>query len=123
MKWYLFVMGLVWIMSGTLMLLATGVFREHYVANLKVRDHRVFSPLAIAAGILFLLAASSSSQATFIVILGLLSLAKGLLLLFGPREKIKRMIDWWFEASDQVYRGWGILALGLGIAVLVTIVG
>ena len=122
MIWYLFVMGLLWVMSGTLMIFSTGLVREYYIGKVKAWDHRVFSPLALAAGVLFFLAASASSQPTFIVVLGLLSLAKGLLLALGPHEKVRKMINWWCEASDQVYRIWGILAMAIGIAVLVTIV-
>jgi hypothetical protein len=107
MVWFLFVMGLIWVIGGTLMLFAIQVVREEYFSRIKIEDPRKWSPLPLAGGILFLLAASSNSQVTFIVILGLLSLLKGLVFLFGPREKVKGMIDWWFKA---------------GIAILFTIV-
>ncbi len=122
MIWFLFVMGLVWVMCGTLLVFATRVMREDYFSKLRISDPRMWSPLPIIVGVLFLLSASSSSQVTFIVVLGLLSLSKGLLFFFGPREKVKRMIDWWFESSDKIWRVWGILCMALGIAVLVTIV-
>lgn len=122
MKWFLFVMGLVWVVFGTLMVFSAAAFREKYASMVKGVDHRVWSPLALAAGVLFVLAASSSAQPTFIVILGLVALAKGLLLLLGPREKVKSVIVWWLEASDQVYRIWGIFAFLLGVAVLALIV-
>lgn len=122
MKWYLFAMGLIWVMAGTLMVFAIRILREAYVARLKAMDYRIFSPLALTGGVLFLLASSSSSQSTFIIILGLLGLAKGLLLLFGPREKMRRMVDWYFDASDRAYRVWGVAVLGLGIALLAGIV-
>ncbi|MBW2260084.1 MAG: hypothetical protein JRF18_06485, partial [Deltaproteobacteria bacterium] len=69
-----------------------------------------------------LLAASSSSQATFIIVLGLLALLKGLIFLFGPQDKVRRMIEWWLECSDKMYRVWAVVVIGLGIAILVTIV-
>jgi uncharacterized protein YjeT (DUF2065 family) len=122
MVWFLFVMGLIWVIGGTLMLFAIRVVREEYFSRIKIEDPRKWSPLPLAGGILFLLAASSSSQVTFIVILGLLSLLKGLVFLFGPREKVKGMIDWWFKASDKTYRVWGVVVMGLGIAILFTIV-
>jgi len=122
MIWFLFIMGLIWIMCGTLMVFATRVMREDYCSKLKVRDPRIWGPVPIIVGVLFLLSASSSSQVTFIVVLGLLALSKGLLFLFGPRQKVKKMIDWWFESSDKVCRVWGILCMALGIAVLATIV-
>jgi uncharacterized protein YjeT (DUF2065 family) len=122
MKWFLFVMGLVWVVFGTLMVFSVGSFREKYASMVKGVDHRVWSPLALAAGVLFLLAASSSAQPTFIVILGLLALAKGLVLLLGPREKVRSMILWFIEFSDQAYRIWGIFAFLLGVVVLALIV-
>jgi uncharacterized protein YjeT (DUF2065 family) len=122
MVWFLFVMGLIWVIGGTLMVFAIRVVKEEYFSRIKIEDPRKWSPLPLAGGILFLLAASSSSQVTFIVILGLLSLLKGLVFLFGPREKVKGMIDWWFKASDKTYRVWGVVVMGLGIAILFTIV-
>jgi uncharacterized protein YjeT (DUF2065 family) len=122
MVWFLFVMGLIWVIGGTLMLFAVRVVREEYFSRFNIEDPRKWSPLPLAGGILFLLAASSSSRVTFIVILGLLSLLKGLVFLFGPREKVKGMIDWWFKASDKTYRVWGVVVMGLGIAILFTIV-
>jgi len=122
MVWFLFAMGLIWVIGGTLMVFAVRVVREEYFSRIKIEDPRKWSPLPLAGGILFLLSASSSSQVTFIVILGLLSLLKGLVFLFGPREKVKGMIDWWFKASDKTYRVWGVVVMGLGIAILFTIV-
>ena len=122
MKWFLFVVGVVWIVFGTLMVFSVGAFREKYASIVKGVDHRVWSPLGLAAGVLFILAAPSSAQPAFIVILGLLALVKGLLLLLGPREKVKSMIVWWLEASDQVYRIWGVFAFLLGVVVLALIV-
>ncbi|MBW1859411.1 MAG: hypothetical protein JRI70_04870 [Deltaproteobacteria bacterium] len=122
MIWFLFVIALVYIMFGTLLLFATGLTRDRYVSKLKINDPRKWSPLPLVAGILFLLAASSSSQATFIIVLGLLALLKGLIFLFGPQEKVKRMMEWWLECSDKMYRVWAVVVIGLGIAILVTIV-
>jgi len=122
MVWFLFAMGLIWVIGGTLMVFAIQTVKEEYFSRIKIEDPRKWSPLPLAGGILFLLAASSSSQVTFIVILGLLSLLKGLVFLFGPREKVKGMIDWWFKASDKTYRVWGVVVMGLGIAILFTIV-
>jgi uncharacterized protein YjeT (DUF2065 family) len=122
MVWFLFGMGLIWVIGGTLMVFAIQTVKEEYFSRFKIEDPRKWSPLPLAGGILFLLAASSSSQVTFIVILGLLSLLKGLVFLFGPREKVKGMIDWWFKASDKTYRVGGVVVMGLGIAILFTIV-
>lgn len=122
MIWFLFVIALVYIMFGTLLFFATGLTREKYVSKLNIRDPRKWSPLPLAAGVLFLLAASSTSQSTFIIALGLLALLKGLFFLFGPQEKVKSMIDWWMKGSDKTYKIGAVFVIALGIAILLTIV-
>ncbi|MCK4389049.1 MAG: hypothetical protein KAV83_02270 [Desulfobacterales bacterium] len=122
MIWFLFAIGVFWIMLGTLMLFATRVMRQKYYDKFRTKDPRKLSPVPIIAGVLLLLSASSSSWVTFIVVLGLLSLSKGLFLLFGPREWLKKISDWWFQATDKTHKAWGIIWTVLGIAVLTTII-
>lgn len=122
MTWFLFAVGILWVIFGTLMVFATQLIRQKFYHKLKTQDPRRWSPLAIAVGVLLLLSASSSSQVTFIVILGLLSLAKGALFLFAPRQKIRKMMDWWFETTDKTHKVWGVATIVLGMAVLATIV-
>ncbi|MBW2019855.1 MAG: hypothetical protein JRI58_03215 [Deltaproteobacteria bacterium] len=122
MVWFLFAVGVFWIMFGTLMVFATQVSRENYYNRLKTKDPRMLSPVAIVVGVFLLLSASSSSQVTFIVILGLLSLLKGLVFLFGPRQYLKKITDWWLKATDNTLKAWGIVLMVLGISVLVSIV-
>lgn len=122
MIWLLFAIGVMWVMFGTLMLFSTQVIREKCYTKLRPRDPRMLSPLAIIVGVILLLSASSSSQAPFIVILGLLSLTKGVVFLFAPREKVRRLMDWWFEGTDRTHKIWGLLSLALGVVVLATLV-
>lgn len=122
MTWFLFAVGISWVIFGTLMVFATQLIRQKFYHKLKTQDPRRWSPLAIAVGVLLLLSASSSSQVTFIVILGLISLAKGILFLFAPRQKIRKMTDWWFETTDKTHKVWGVATIVLGAAVLATIV-
>ena len=122
MIWLLFAISVLWIMFGTLMLFATQLIRQRFYHRLKTQDPRGWSFVAIAVGVLLLLAASSSSQVTFIVILGLISLAEGVFLLFAPRPKIRKITDWWFEATDKTHKVWGVATIVLGIAVLATII-
>jgi uncharacterized protein YjeT (DUF2065 family) len=122
MIWFLFAIALFWIMFGTLMVFATQVAREKCCDKLKTKDPRMLGPAAIVVGVLLLLSASSSSQVRFIVILGLLSLASGLLFLFGPRQKIEKASNWWFSTTNKTRKAWGAVLIVLGIAILTTIV-
>jgi len=122
MIWFLFAVGVLWIMFGTLMVFTTQAMRKHCFDRWKAQSPRRWSIPAIPVGVLLLLAASSSSQGTFIVTLGLVSLAKGLLFLFAPVEKVRRITDWWFQATDKTYKVAGVATIVLGMAVLATIV-
>ncbi|MCK4728386.1 MAG: hypothetical protein KAT27_05645 [Desulfobacterales bacterium] len=122
MTWFLFGIAIVWIMFGTLMLFATQVVRENCYNKLKSWDPRMLSPMPIIGGVLLLLSASSSSQVTFIVILGLLSLLKGIVFLFAPRQKVRRLTDWWLGGSNRTHKAWGVLVIALGVSVLATLV-
>ena len=122
MIWFLFAIGVVWIMFGTLMLFATQLIRQKFYHRLQAHDPRKWSFLPIAVGVLLWFAASSSSQVTFIVVLGLISLAKGVFFLFAPQPKVRKITDWWFQATDKTHKVWGVAAIVLGIAVLTTIV-
>ena len=95
-------------MLGTLTLLATQAARGNYYNKLKTNELMRWSPLAIILGVLLLVFASSSSQVTFIVVLGLMSLVKGLLLLFGPRENVPKTTDRRFEATDSTNKALGL---------------
>jgi len=121
MAWFLFGIGIVWIMFGTLMVFATDVVKNNCYAKLKDKDPRLLSPFPILGGTLLLLCASSSSQQGFVVVLGLLLLFKGLTLLFGPRPKLSSIMAWWFNASDTTHKFSGTIIIVLGIAVLASL--
>jgi glucan phosphoethanolaminetransferase (alkaline phosphatase superfamily) len=58
-----------------------------------------------------------------LLILGLLSIAKGFYWIFGPEDQIKRILDWWhYRAEERTIRLWGLISLILGIAVLTYVI-
>jgi uncharacterized membrane protein HdeD (DUF308 family) len=72
-------------------------------------------------GVLLFLSASSSSQSGFIVVLGVLSLAKGALFLLSPQKKGKMFINWWFSAPRKAHQACGVIVIVLGIMVLASL--
>jgi hypothetical protein len=53
------------------------------------------------------------------LILGLLGIAKGVFLLFGPEQHMRRIIEWWFlRAGDPTIRFFALINVILGIAIL-----
>lgn len=53
------------------------------------------------------------------LILGLLGIAKGVCLLLGPEQHMRRIIDWWLlRAGDPTVRLFALINVILGIAIL-----
>ena len=68
----------------------------------------------LAAGVVFLLAASSTRSPTFIRVLGVFFIIAGVSVPFAGRARIESMARWWLGKKDFVLRGWGLVALVLG---------
>jgi hypothetical protein len=50
------------------------------------------------------------------LILGVLALAKGLYVAFGPLVRIRQILDWWFYRTDETtIRLWGLIIFILGM--------
>lgn len=119
MEWIVWLISLIWIAYGSLAILYTAQTRET-AGKLVNRMGRV--PLAATAaviGVLLIVASRGSLQAGFIVALGLLALAKGIVFLWNPNGIYEKAVQWSLEqASDQTYRFMGIITLILGTALL-----
>ncbi|NQT23587.1 MAG: hypothetical protein HQ579_09165 [Candidatus Omnitrophica bacterium] len=121
MELILLIMGVIWVILGTLSIFTTAFIRKNFFNKLKKMDFKKWSVAAIIVGVLFLMAAPVSRARLFITILGILSLIKGFYLLLGPKEKVKKMMDWWLKAEDKMYKVWGIVVLIIGVLVLISI--
>ena len=121
MELILLIMGVVWVIVGTLSIFTTAFIRKNFFDKLKKMDFKKWSVAAIIVGVLFLMAAPVSRARLFIMLLGILSLVKGFYLLLGPKEKIKKMVDWWLKAEDKMYKIWGVAVLVIGVLVLINI--
>jgi uncharacterized protein YjeT (DUF2065 family) len=119
MKWFLYAVSLLWISAGCCMILYTRETRNVMERFLLQIDRRILSILPFIAGILFMLAASASSNPWFIRFLGLMGVAKGVFIFFNPNNLYDRVNNWYLNSiSDQTRRLWGVIALVLGTAVL-----
>lgn len=119
MKWFLYAVSLLWISAGCCMILYTRETKNVMERFLLQIDRRILSILPFIAGILFMLAASASSNPWFIRFLGFMGVAKGVFIFFDPNNLYDRVKNWYINSiSDQTRRLWGVIALVLGTAVL-----
>lgn len=120
MKWFLLLISLLWIALGSCYILYTGQTRK--VMNdllIKANHQKLFSVIAALTGLLFIFSASQiEAHQGFIVILGILAIAKGVFIFLNPAGLWDQLAAWYTEKiSDQTYRLLGIITLILGAAV------
>ncbi|MBL7156940.1 MAG: hypothetical protein ISS92_02130 [Candidatus Omnitrophica bacterium] len=119
MMTFLYLIGIFWIVMGTLVVFATELAKDKFLLKLlNIKDLKKFAPIPILVGILLLLSAFYSRYAFLIILLGLLAITKGVLFIVAT-EKVNKMRDWWLKANDNAYRVWGVVMIILGSIVLI----
>lgn len=119
MRWFLVVVGVFWVIVGTLTVFSTDFIRKKFFSKFKNMDYKKWAYLPVAMGILFLISVPASRARIYISILGILALIKGFYALLGPQDKIKKLINWWMNANNSMYKLWGVVIIILGVLVLI----
>lgn len=123
MRWFLFLISLLWITAGAGYILYTGQFREVMGKLVKGTNEKIIVGLALLFGLLFIFGASHTRHSGFIIFLGIIALAKGVFIFLDPQGYWQKIKTWYVdEASDQTFRLFGIIALILGTALFSWIV-
>ena len=117
MKWFLFLVSLLWIAVGSGYILYTRQFREVMGNLIKGSNEKIIAGLAVGFGILFILGASQTRHNGFVIFLGIIAIAKGVFIFLDPQGYWQKVKTWYLgQASDQTFRLFGIIALILGTA-------
>lgn len=119
MKWFLYVISLIWISIGCCTILYTGETKN--VANKIVKgiDHKILSILPFIVGILFIFSASASRHSWLIRLIGLIAVIKGVFIFTNPKNFSDKVTDWYLNSlSDQTQKLYGVITLILGTAIL-----
>ncbi|MFH1045504.1 MAG: hypothetical protein V1727_00885 [Candidatus Omnitrophota bacterium] len=116
MAWFIGLIGLAWIVAGIFGLTATKktvLALSNFIKNTKRQSLGLIS---LILGVLFLISASATTAAWFVIVVGVMGCLKGLAVMFMPQKQLKETIDWWFSAPDTIYKAWAIGMLIFGIA-------
>ena len=120
MKWFLLLISLLWIAMGSCYIMYTAQTRK-VINNLliKAEYQKLFSIIAALTGLLLIFSASHiEAHQVFVVVLGILAMAKGVFIFLNPAGLWDQLIAWYTEKiSDQTYRLIGIVTLILGTAI------
>ena len=117
METVLYVIGALWIILGTFMVLYTERARKWFAVTLGAIPSKALAFLPIVAGGLLMLSAPWSHTFWLVEAVGMLSVLKGLLLLLIPsRENGLGPVNWWRDrASDVSWRFAGLVGVILGV--------
>lgn len=117
LRLFMRLLAILWVAMGTLMIFAPEILRKKLFAKIKELPLKKVGIVPIVIGVLLLLAALYNTYRLFIVVLGLLSIAKGIYCIVAT-EKMAKMQDWWLGAKKKVYRIYGIVVIILGFIIL-----
>lgn len=118
MKYMIYLLGFAWIAAGAFAILYTDDYKAFF-QGLLTRMNRIWLALIPAVvGLLLLLSASSATHSGVIRLIGILGIAKGVLIYFNPANLFEISKGWMDNMSAQGYRLVGIIALVLGTVVI-----
>lgn len=115
MKWFIVLMGLVWITIGIAGLTATKKMTLALTNFIKNTKRQNLGLISLILGALLLISASSAQEAWFVLVLGIVACLKGAITILISDQKLKATIDWWLAAPEIVYKWWAVAVLVLGV--------
>lgn len=118
MKIIVYLLGFLWVAAGATAILYTADYKAYLKGMIEKLDRRILALIPAIFGLLLLFAASSTTHGWFIGLIGVLGMAKGVLIYFNPTGLFETSRDWLYGLSDQGYRLMGIIALVLGTVVI-----
>lgn len=120
-KLYLYLISILWIVVGVLLVFATDLIRGFYKKLFEKADLKKWSPLPIVLSILLLLASPYNSYRVFVIILGIIGIAKGVSMIVAT-DKMKEITNWWLnKATNATLKFWGVITVIMGTFVLMGI--
>ncbi len=120
MRIVLYIISILWIAMGTFLIIYTHRTKE-FMKKLFYRDNpKWLAVFPLVFGLILVIGAFQLRDMFLLAfLLGMLGLAKGLYLLFGPATQVKALFDWWFhKAGDRTIRMQGLISFILGVAIL-----
>ena len=119
MKWFLYAFSIFYVAMGSGLILYTESWRRLFRKFLSGKNAKLFFIPALIIGVLLIMASSVSRNSWFIVVIGVIAIAKAIFLLLNPKNTVNRFMEWYLnKASNQTYRLIGIIALILGTAIM-----
>ena len=116
----LFIVSVLWIAAGTVMIIYTQGTRAFWIRMLDRYNHRWLAVVPTSFGIILVVSGFYYPAMFWLAfVLGVLALAKGFFLIFGPSRQVKTLFDWWLnKVGEGTLRLYGLFIFILGSVLL-----
>ncbi len=121
MKFLIF-MSLYFIVMGVIMILFPGKLKKKFSYLLSWKSYKPLGAVAALVGLILFIVSGNSKMGLFVVLIGILSLTKGLFFIFAAHDKAKFIINWSASLTDDYYRVWGVIVFAMGMFLIFSVV-
>jgi len=118
MKALLYIIAILWIASGTFVVVFTEKARDVFKRMFFTAKVKRLSFLPFVFGVVLIIGAFYYREIFwFALILGLLAISKGVYFYLAPPDQAKALMEWWFfKTRPETVRFMGLIMFVLGIA-------
>jgi uncharacterized protein YjeT (DUF2065 family) len=113
-----YILGFVYIAIGSIFILYTSETIDALKKLIQDIPLKVLSAFPAVLGILFFISAPATTFPWFFRIIGLFALVETVFIFTNPHNLYSRLLDWYFELTDQTQRLFGIISIIFGTAIL-----
>lgn len=119
MRIVLYIISVLWIATGTLLIIYTEGTRGFLKRVFLIERIRWLALLPLVFGVVLVVGAFYQREIFWLaIILGGLGIIKGIYLFIGPVAQIRTLLDWWFHKADgRTIRLHGLITFFLGVAI------
>jgi len=118
MKVIVYLLGFVYIAIGSISILYTKESIDALKKFIQEIPLKVLSVLPAVFGILFFIAALTTTFPWFFRVIGIIAIVEAIVVFTNPYNIYSRLMDWYFNLSDRTLRLFGIITVIFGTAIL-----
>jgi hypothetical protein len=118
MAWLVKLLGIVMVAMGAVYLVKPSMMKKYIKFWIKKNNIYFGAVLSLLFGIIFLLAASQCQVGWFIILMGIVSVVKAILLFVWGKKKAAIIADKIIHGTPTTLRTFAFVALGIGIAIV-----
>jgi hypothetical protein len=118
MKVIIYFLGFVYIAIGSICILYTREYVDALKKLIQEIPLKVLSSFPAVFGILFFVSASATTFPWFFRVIGILAFVKAVVIFTNSHNLYSRLLEWYFDLSDQTQRRFGIISIIFGTAIL-----